>query len=605
MTPSNDSAASSSLAPDSLPPALPPEALQGTLWRHRLRRLLAAVATTIEHSALSLSLSQRGDLACALLDSHGRSVAEHGDPLRAGAIGSQVRAALADHAPLAAGQVLAMSDPQHGGTDLGTLTLVGLVVGGDGALLGYLAVSGDRGDCAQPPAGAPESWVDLTVESIPPPDSAAAEPLAELPPAVGPRYRSFHSPPVTAAAGLARRREHEGSELRPTLLTDAVAQALAQKQRDPSAALADLKAMRGGLRLGVQQLRALEKRHGTAALRQGMAQQREATQAALAAALQSVPSGVYAFADSLDDDGAGASDVAVRATVHLAHDPFRLTFDFRESADAVAGAVNTVPAVVHAAVRSGLAALLPAGVAHNDGLLHEVTILLRPDSLLTAGPAHAVAAGASETARRIIDVVLGALSQALPRPIQAASAGTASWLILRSPAPSAPDTRPRVPSAPSRLYVRESLAGGQGASPQSGGATGRYAPGPGPRPQAISCELLEQRLPVRVLRQAVRPGSGGGGVQRGGDGLVRELQILSALHVELCGERRRRPPYGLAGGGPGQIGRDTLVRDGAERPLPAKARFLLRAGDILRTETPGGGGFGDPMRAAFYAALLS
>ena len=110
---------------------------------------------------------------------------------------------------------------------------------------------------------------------------------------------------------------------------------------------------------------------------------------------------------------------------------------------------------------------------------------------------------------------------------------------------------------------------------------------------------------MRVLRLDVRTDSGGGGVRVGGSGLLRELLLLESLHVELCGERRRRPPYGLGGGGPGQLGRDTLIRDGAARPLPAKVRIVLRAGDILRTESPGGGGYGDPMRAAFFAALLA
>ncbi|HRI51509.1 MAG TPA: hydantoinase B/oxoprolinase family protein, partial [Pseudomonadota bacterium] len=153
-----------------------------------------------------------------------------------------------------------------------------------------------------------------------------------------------------------------------------------------------------------------------------------------------------------------------------------------------------------------------------------------------------------------------------------------------------------------RLYLHEFLAGGLGASPAGDGAAGQHAPA-GPR--GLSSELLEQRLPVRVLRLDVRTDSGGGGVRVGGSGLLRELLLLESLHVELCGERRRRPPYGLGGGGPGQLGRDTLIRDGAARPLPAKVRIVLRAGDILRTESPGGGGYGDPMRAAFFAALLA
>ena len=593
-------------APSAAAPARP--AQPRALFRHRFRRLLVEMATAVEHSALSPALSQRGELACALLDCDGYTVAEHGAALRAAAIGPQVRSALAGHAPLAPGQVLLVSDPQHGGTDLGTLTLIAIAIDSDGLQLGYLALSGERGDCLRPPAGPPESQVDIAAEALPQPPASpspgAAEPLAELPPAVGPRYRGFHTSAATGTVGLVRRREHEGWELPPTPLTETVLQTLAQKQRDPIAALADIKAMRGGLRLGGQHLRALDKRYGAAAIRQAMRQQLIDTQAAIGTALRRVPAGVYAFADSLDDDGVGTSDLPIRATLHLAHAPAasHLSCDFRESADATAGAVNTVPTVVQAAVRSALAALLPSGAAVNDGLLQGVALLLRPGSLLSAGPTHAVSGGATETALRIIDVVLGALGQALPQPLQAASAGTASLLTLRAPDPEAVPSLEGTPAL-GRLYLREPLAGGQGARPQAAGASGRHPMGPGPR--ASSCELFEQRLPVRVLRCAVRSGSGGGGVHAGGDGLVRELLLLAALHVELCGDRRRRPPYGLGGGGPGQLGRDTLIRDGAERRLPAKARLLLRPGDILRSESPGGGGYGDPMRAAFYAALLS
>ena len=586
----------------------PRAALIQALWRHRFARILAEMAAGVEHSALSLALAHGGALACALLDRQGLTVAEHGATLRAGALGPQVRAALARHAAPTPEQVLVVSDPLDGGSDLGTLTLLSLVAGSDGASLGYLAVSIACGDCVELPAGPPEAQVDLLAEALPLPSSAPGEALAELPPAVGPRYRSFHSAETTRTVGLPRSAGQEGWRLAPTLLTDAALQALVHRQRDPIAASADLKAARGALRWGAQHLRALDKRHGAVTVRQHMAQQQKDTRAALVAALQRIPAGVCAFADSLDDDGAGASDLPVRATLHLAPgpEPHLVTIDFRESADAAAGAVNTVPAVVHAAVRCAMGTLLPAGVATNDGLHGLVRILLRKGSLLDAGAAQAVAAGATETAQRIIDVVLGALSQALPQPIRAASAGTYSSLTLRAPlvaaGPAAAAVSAPAAAASRRLYLHEFLAGGLGASPAFDGATGQHAPA-GPR--GLSGELLEQRLPVRVLRLAVRTDSGGGGVRAGGSGLLRELLLLEELHVELCGERRRRPPYGLGGGGPGQIGRDTLIREGEARPLPAKARLVLRAGDILRTESPGGGGYGDPQRAAFFAALLA
>jgi N-methylhydantoinase B len=118
-------------------------------------------------------------------------------------------------------------------------------------------------------------------------------------------------------------------------------------------------------------------------------------------------------------------------------------------------------------------------------------------------------------------------------------------------------------------------------------------------------EMLEHALPVRVVRYARRRGSGGGGQHAGGDGIVRELELCADLTVTLVGERRRRPPYGLSGGGPGACGEDTLERDGVRVRLPGKVTFAARAGDRITIATPGGGGFGDPMRAKFWASVLT
>jgi N-methylhydantoinase B/oxoprolinase/acetone carboxylase alpha subunit len=105
-------------------------------------------------------------------------------------------------------------------------------------------------------------------------------------------------------------------------------------------------------------------------------------------------------------------------------------------------------------------------------------------------------------------------------------------------------------------------------------------------------EAIEQYLPVRIRQYALRTGSGGAGAAPGGDGIVREYELLADASVTLLSERRIRPPYGAAGGEPGACGRNTLIRDGVETPLPGKVQLQLRKGDRLRIETPGGGGYG-------------
>jgi N-methylhydantoinase B len=207
--------------------------------------------------------------------------------------------------------------------------------------------------------------------------------------------------------------------------------------------------------------------------------------------------------------------------------------------------------------------------------------------VLDAQPPRAVAAGNVETSQRVVDVVLGALAQALPDRIPAASSGSMSNLLFGD----------------DKLAYYETIAGGAGASAQGPGASCIHTHMTNTRNTPV--EALEQALPVRVLEYARRRGSGGGGVHAGGDGVVRAIELLADATVTIIGERRRRPAYGLQGGGPGQPGSDTLQRGDREVKLPGKVTFVARAGDRLTIRTPGGGGHGDAMRGKFWASVLS
>jgi N-methylhydantoinase B len=187
-----------------------------------------------------------------------------------------------------------------------------------------------------------------------------------------------------------------------------------------------------------------------------------------------------------------------------------------------------------------------------------------------------MAAGNVETSQRITDTILGALSKALPDRIPAASSGTMNNLSFGG--------QDSLRNRPFAYY--ETIAGGMGASPR------------GPGRSATHChmtnswntptEAFEHEYPVRVRAYKIRAGSGGEGLHNGGDGIVRELQFLEDADVTILSDRRARGPYGLAGGAPGQPGRNSL--DG--KPLPAKTRVAVRKGETLRIESPGGGAWG-------------
>jgi N-methylhydantoinase B len=303
------------------------------------------------------------------------------------------------------------------------------------------------------------------------------------------------------------------------------------------------------------------------------------------AEIAAIPDGSYAFADSLDDDGAGRTDVALRAVLTIAGE--RAVVDFSDSDDEVAGSLNAVEAVTLSAVIYAFRLLLPEDTPTNEGLYAPITLIAPAGTVVNARPPRAVGAGNVETSQRIVDVVLGCLAQALPERIPAASAGTMSNLLV---------------GGDDWAYY-ETIAAGAGAGPQGAGASSIQTHMTNTLNTPV--EALEHEHPLRVVRYARRRGSGGGGSHRGGDGVVRELEFLADAEVTLIGERRRRPPYGLAGGGPGAVGSDHLTRASKTIHLPAKITFSARAGDRLSLHTPGGGGFGDPIKKHFWSAVLS
>jgi N-methylhydantoinase B len=252
----------------------------------------------------------------------------------------------------------------------------------------------------------------------------------------------------------------------------------------------------------------------------------------------------------------------------------------------VRGNLNAVPAIVESAVaycvRCVALALLGSDLPMNQGAFTPLTVHLPPGSLLNPHPPHAVAAGNVETSQRVVDVVFGALAQALPDLIPAASQGTMNNLAFGGSVGE---------GAPPFAYY-ETIGGGAGAGPQGDGADGIHVHMSNTLNTPI--EALEYSFPLRVRAYHLRRGSGGAGRRRGGEGLVRSLEFLAPVTATLTSERRRRAPYGLQGGADGQPGRNSLLRDGVEIPLPGKVSLELQPGDVLRIATPGGGGWGRP-----------
>jgi N-methylhydantoinase B/oxoprolinase/acetone carboxylase alpha subunit len=220
--------------------------------------------------------------------------------------------------------------------------------------------------------------------------------------------------------------------------------------------------------------------------------------------------------------------------------------------------------------------LIREEIPYNAGLMRPIRILTTPGSVVDAQPPASVAAGNVETSQRITDVVLGALAKALPDAVPAASSGTMNNLSLGGIDPRS--------GAPFAYY--ETIAGGMGARPGAAGLSAIHTHMTNSLNTPV--EALERQLPLRVRRYSIRQGSGGAGRFRGGDGIVRELELLADMDVTLLSDRRTTRPYGLAGGGPGSSGQNLVGGD----PVRSKGTFRAQRGDVLTIQTPGGGGFG-------------
>jgi N-methylhydantoinase B len=259
-----------------------------------------------------------------------------------------------------------------------------------------------------------------------------------------------------------------------------------------------------------------------------------------------------------------------------------VTVDFTGSDPQVEGSVNAVEAITYSACFYVFRCLLAEDVPATAGLMRPIKVIAPAGTVVNARPPAAVAGGNVETSQRIVDVLLRALSQAIPERIPAAASGTMNNLTL-----GGLDPRNGEPFA-----YYETIAGGMGARPTKSGVSGVHTH----MTNSLNtpAEALEYAYPLRVRRYTFRPGSGGAGKHRGGDGIIREIEVLTDAEVTLLAERRTRGPYGLGGGGDGAPGTATVIRgDGSAHDFPGKFNTRLRKGERIRIETPGGGGWGE------------
>ena len=499
------------------------------------------MGVTLCRTGFSPNIKERLDYSCAVYDANGDTIAQ-GDhmPVHLGAMPLSVKAAI-DAVPMAPGDTVMLNDPFHGGTHLPDITLVSPV---------YVHARDRR----------PSFYVA---------NRAHHSDVGGMSPGSMPVAREIYQeglilPPVT----LVRRGR---------IVRDVMAVLLANV-RTPDEREGDLTAQIAANRVAESRLRATVAQYGTSRTLAYAAALQDYTARVVAAAIRGIPGGRYEFEDALDDDGFGETPVKIRAAITIAGG--RATVDFTGSAPQVAGSVNANYAMTLSACLYAFRCLVRDDVLYNAGVARPLTVIAPAGTIVNAQRPAAVAGGNVETSQRITDVVLGALGRALPDALPAASQGTMNNVTFGG----------IDPRSGRRFAYYETLGGGMGGRRGLQGLSGVHTHMSNTRNTPV--EAIEHYLPLRIRRYALRAGSGGAGAFPGGDGLVREYEFLTDTSVTVISERRRRAPYGVQGGSPGTMGRNTLIRDGQEQPLRGKIELQARPGDRLRIETPGGGAYG-------------
>jgi len=518
-------------------------AIEFEVFKNLFLSIAEEMGVSLCRTGFSPNIKERLDYSCAVYDAQGETIAQ-GDhmPVHLGAMPLSVRAAI-DAVDMEPGDIVALNDPYHGGTHLPDITLVSPVFIGRGGPTFYVANRAHHSDVG-----------GMSPGSMPVAREIYQEGLIIPPLRIVRRDKIVHDVLALVLANVRTPDEREG----------------------------DLTAQIAANRVAEKRLREVVAKYGrTRVIAYGSALQ-DYTERVMRATIAAIPDGNYAFEDTLDDDGIRDEPIKIRARIRIAGSCAEI--DFNGTGRQVQGSVNANYAITLSACLYAFRCLVQDEVLYNAGVSRPLRVLAPSGTIVNATRPSAVAGGNVETSQRITDVVLGALGRALPERLPAASQGTMNNITFGG-------VNPR---AGSRFAYYETIGGGMGGRRGLAGLSGVHTHMSNTRNTPV--EAIEHYLPVRICRYGLRSGSAGLGAFPGGEGIVREYEMLTDTAVTILSDRRRYAPYGARGGGPGGRGRNTLVRDGREQTLPSKVQLQLRTGDRLRIETPGGGGYGKAAR---------
>jgi len=499
----------------------------------------------LARSSFSSNIKERRDFSCAIFDARGDLVAQAAHiPVHLGAMPMTLSCVLADMR-LQPGDMIITNDPYKGGSHLPDITLIEPV---------FATSSHDR---------------------------TSQDPLFYV---VNRAHHADVGGTNPGSMGLAVHLEEEGYVISPTLLysqgiyNQTFMHDFLHNVRNPEERLGDLRAQRASLARGRKRLQEVLEKYTVDHVFSILEELKEYAERLMQNVIKKLPDGLYSYTDYLDDSGKGSGPVPIR--VDLKIQDSTIIADFSHSGDQTNTPINTVRSVVMSATAYVFQCLVGEGHPINQGSYRPLQIKTKPGSIVDATHPAPVAAGNVETSQRIVDVLLGALAQAIPERIPAASSGSMNNIAIGG----------KKNHSGQEFSYYETIGGGMGGRPTLDGLSGIHTHMTNTMNTPI--EALEHSYPLIIEQYGLRRNSGGNGLHRGGDGIIRSYRFLKKAHVSLLTERRKLAPYGLAGGEHGLIGENILFRNKKRKKLAGKIIFEVEEDDLLIIKTPGGGGWG-------------
>ena len=510
------------------------------VFKNKLSSIAEEMGIILQKTAFSPNIKERKDFSCALFNEAGELIAQAAHiPVHLGSMAVSVKSVIRT-VDFEEGDMVVLNDPYKGGTHLPDVTLIAPVFI-NGKLKYFVANRAHHADIGGVSSGSMPISTSIFQEGI-------------------------VIPPVKL--------------IKKGNIDNEILSIIKNNVRTPEERDGDFHAQIVANKTGIKRIKELVEKYSDEMVTLYMNALLDYSEKIMREKLKGIPDGEYQFEDFMEDDGIERKDIKIHVKLKIEGD--KAVVDFSDTDPQTEGSINAVKSITVSAAYYVFRSLIEEDIPTNEGCFRPIEVITKKGTIVDAIYPSPVSAGNVETSQRIVDVVLGALSKAIPEYIPAASQGTMNNITIGGVDPQ---------TGKSFTYY-ETIGGGVGA----------YAGGDGE--SAIQShmtntlntpiEALEYSYPIMVTKYSVRKNSGGNGVFKGGDGIIREIQLLADAEVTVISERRKIPPYGLFGGEAGEVGRNIVIKNGKQEIEKGKFHRKLKKGDKIRIETPGGGGYGKP-----------